>query len=343
MVMKYRARAPLRLGLAGGGTDVPPFCDEHGGYVLNSTISLYAHAILEPLDSGLIIFEAQDLQQSETFDSITNILDSEPLRLHKGVLARLISDFSLTRELSFKLTTYADAPPGSGLGTSSTMVVCIIQVFAEWLGLPLGEYEIAKLAYQIEREDLKLQGGKQDQYAATFGGFNFMEFSNSSVLVNPLRVKPKIIRELEQSIVLFYTGTSRDSATIISTQIESSNDHKSTTTKALLRIKDDAHDLKAALLLGDINRFAKIIDASWVQKKLLSNVVSNPKLDEIYNAVMSAGGVAGKISGAGGGGFFMFIVEAEQRPEIIRILNSFSGYVVPFNFEDSGSISWVST
>ena len=343
MVMKYRARTPLRLGLAGGGTDVPSFCDDYGGCVLNSTISLYANAILEPLDSGLIIFEAPDLQQSETFDSIENISDKDPLRLHKGVLARLISDFSVTKKLSFKLTTYADAPPGSGLGTSSTMVVCIIQVFAEWLGLPLGEYEIANLAYRIEREDLKLQGGKQDQYAATFGGFNFMEFSNSGTLVNPLRVKSKMIRELEQSIVLFYTGTSRDSASIISAQIESSSDRNSATTKALLKIKDDAKDLKAALLLGDINRFAKIIDASWVQKKLLSDVVSNPKLDGIYNAVMAAGGVAGKISGAGGGGFFMFMIEAERRPEVIRILHSFPGHVVPFTFEDTGSISWVST
>lgn len=341
MNTKYKARAPLRLGLGGGGSDVPPFSDMYGGCVLNGTISLFAYAILEPLSTGEVIFNAPDLECYEAFDSLGDIYDDEPLRLHKGVVARLRASNLIPDTASFRLTTYSDAPPGSGLGTSSTMVVCIIQVFAEWLGLPLGEYDIADLAYRVEREDLGLLGGKQDQYAAAFGGFNFIEFSDSRVLVNPLRVKPSIIRELEQATLLFYTGKSRESAAIIAEQIKESANPQSNSTQALHKIKESAIALKAALLVGDLECFAKIIGESWEQKKLLSPVVSTGPLNEIYEEVMRAGGVSGKISGAGGGGFFMFIVDPERRPEVIRTLSKFSGEVIPFNFEAAGSISWV--
>jgi D-glycero-alpha-D-manno-heptose-7-phosphate kinase len=208
--MIYRSKAPLRLGLAGGGTDVSPYSEMYGGAVLNATIDLYAYCTIEETTSGSIIINAPDLKLKKKYQSFRSLPINGTLDLHKGVYNRIMHDFRITRPLSFKLTTWCDAPPGSGLGSSSTIVVAILKAFAEWLNLPLGDYDMAHLAYQIERGDLGFRGGKQDQYAATFGGFNFIEFySDERVIVNPLRIKREIADELEVSMVLFYTGASR--------------------------------------------------------------------------------------------------------------------------------------
>lgn len=339
----YRSRAPLRLGLAGGGTDVSPFSETNGGLVLNATIDLYAHAILEPTDDDRVVFEASDLNSTIDVKSQPRLSDGGALRLHKGIYNRIVSQFNNGHPLSFKLTTYSDAPPGSGLGTSSTMVVSIIQVFCEWLGLSLGEYDIAQLAYQIEREDLGLAGGKQDQYAASFGGFNFIEFGPdiNRVLVNPLRVKDPIKFELAASTVLFYTGQSRDSAKIIQDQINNSSTNSITSLNALESLKSDAVAMKEYLLRGDLKAYADVLHSSWISKKQLASSVTNDYLDNIYSSALSSGAVAGKISGAGGGGFFMFIVPPSKRMGLVSCLNNFQGQVIPFNFTDIGSHSWV--
>jgi D-glycero-alpha-D-manno-heptose-7-phosphate kinase len=338
----FRARAPLRLGLAGGGTDVSPFSEEQGGFILNATIDLYAQAILEPLNDGRIVFAAVDREESVELGAVPLLHDVNPLRLHRGIYNRVVRQFNGGQPLSFKLTTFADAPAGSGLGTSSTMVVCIIQVFSEWLSLGLGEYEIAHLAYEIEREELKLAGGKQDQYAAAFGGFNFIEFGPGSdrVLVNPLRVKESVRNELEASTVLFYTGQSRESAKIIEQQIESTKTKSSPSVKALQALKQDAVSMKEAILRGDLMRYAHIMQQSWEAKKLLASSVSNPYLDAIYDEAIKAGALAGKISGAGGGGFFMFFVPTKKRMDLIRQLQKREGQVINFHFTEIGSQSW---
>lgn len=336
-----RARAPLRLGLAGGGTDVSPFSDEHGGFVLNATIDLYAQAILEPLDNGRIEIRAEDREEYVLLDAQPTLTDVDPLRLHRGIYNRVVKQFNGGRPLSFRLTTYADAPAGSGLGTSSTMVVCIIQAFSEWLRLGLGEYEIAHLAYEIERLELRLAGGKQDQYAAAFGGFNFIEFgADDKVLVNPLRVKEWVINELEASTVLYYTGQSRESARIIEQQIESSRTKTSASLDAMFALKKDAVAMKEAILRGDLATYARVLERSWQSKKRLANAVSNPALDRIYEAAIGAGALAGKISGAGGGGFFMFFVPPERRMSVLRCLSNFEGEVMNFHFTGLGAQSW---
>ncbi|MEM2507583.1 MAG: dehydrogenase, partial [Nitrososphaeria archaeon] len=218
--MIVRARAPLRLGLAGGGTDVSPYCDLYGGAVLNATISMYAYATIEPTDDNRIVLQSVDKRTTLEFSSLPELEIDGNLDLLKGVYNRIIKQFKL-QPLSFKLTTYVDAPAGSGLGTSSALVVAIVSAFAEWLGLPLGEYDVAHLAYEIERIDLGMSGGKQDQYAASFGGFNFMEFyANDKVIVNPLRIKRDVINELQFNLLLYYTGTSRLSSKIIEAQIQ---------------------------------------------------------------------------------------------------------------------------
>lgn len=338
----YRARAPLRLGLAGGGTDVSPFSEEQGGFVLNATIDLYAQAILEPRNDGRIIFAAEDREEAVNLESIPVLPDVDPLRLHRGIYNRIVRQFNGGKPLSFKLTTFADAPAGSGLGTSSTMVVCIIQAFSEWLGLGLGEYELAHLAYEIEREELKLAGGKQDQYAAAFGGFNFIEFGPGAdrVLVNPLRIKEWLLNELEASTVLFYTGQSRESAKIIEQQIERTKAKSSPSLTAMAALKQDAVSMKEAILRGDLARYAAILRQSWEAKKQLATSVSNPQLDSIYDDAIDAGALAGKISGAGGGGFFMFFVPPSRRMAVLRRLKQHPGEVMNFHFTSIGAQSW---
>ena len=211
--MIVRARAPLRLGLAGGGTDVSPYCDLHGGSVMNVTIDKYAYATIDASPDGLAHFIAQDAGACERIAPAEAIADAGPLQLAKGVYRRIVADHLDGRAPAIRVRTHSDAPPGSGLGSSSTMVVALVTAFAEYFGLALGEYEIAHLAYAIERNDLGLAGGKQDQYAAAFGGFNFMEFyAGDRVIVNPLRIKDWIRAELESSLVLCFTGVSRASA-----------------------------------------------------------------------------------------------------------------------------------
>ncbi len=339
----YRARAPLRLGLAGGGTDVSPFSEDEGGFVLNATVDLYAQAILEPRNDGRIIFAAEDREERVELEATSVLSDVDPLRLHRGIYNRIVRQFNSGIPLSFSLITFADAPAGSGLGTSSTMVVCIIQAFSEWLSLGLGEYEIAHLAYEIEREELMLAGGKQDQYAAAFGGFNFIEFGPGPdrVLVNPLRIKEWVRNELEASTVLFFTGQSRESAKIIEQQIESTKVKSSSSVAAMVELKQDAIAMKEAILRGDLSRYAKILYQSWETKKRLAASVSNPYLDAIYSEAIMAGAIAGKISGAGGGGFFMFFVPPNKRMSLIRQLQKREGQVINFHFTSIGSQSWV--
>ena len=337
-----RARAPLRLGLAGGGTDVSPFSDEHGGFVLNATIDLYAQAILEPRDDGKVVFCAEDLEQSVTLDASSAMADEEPLRLHRGIYRRIVREFNGGRPLSLKLTTFADAPAGSGLGTSSTMVVCMLQAYSEWLQLGFGEYDIAHLAFEIEREELGLAGGKQDQYAAAFGGFNFIEFGPSDrVLVNPLRMKEWVVNELEASTVLYYTGQSRESAHIIQQQIDNTKTRNTTSIDAMHALKADSLAMKEAILRGDLAGYAEILSRSWIAKKRTASKVSSPEIDETYLKAMAAGALAGKISGAGGGGFMMFFVPPAQRMRVIRELSRGPGHVMNFHFTPQGAQSWV--
>jgi len=339
--MIIRAKAPLRLGLAGGGTDLSPYCDEYGGYVLNATIDMYAYCTIEVTNSNKINFYAPDREESfssvaKEYLEINGFFD-----LHKGIYNKIVNRFNNGIPLSFNMTTYSDAPAGSGLGSSSTMVVAIIKAFVEWLSLPLGEYDIAKLAYEIERIDMGLSGGKQDQYAATFGGFNFIEFySNDRVIVNPLRIKNWIINELESSMVLYYTGISRESAKIIDEQSLKMKEHNKQSLDALHELKEDALIMKEAILKGDIIKFAKYLGKSWNAKKRTASAVSNRYLDVIYNTAIESGAYAGKVSGAGGGGFMMFIVDPVRRLKMIRELSGMDGKVINFHFDKNGTKGW---
>ncbi len=339
--MIYRSKAPLRIGLAGGGTDVSPYSDTYGGAILNATISLSANASIEILDTPTIIVEALDRKEEQRFDWATSIPIDGQLDLLKGVYNRIQKEYPFT-VTGLRLSTYVDAPAGSGLGTSSTLVVAVLGAFVEMLKLPLGDYDIAHLAYSIEREDLQLAGGKQDQYAATFGGVNFMEFyDNDKVIVNPLRIRPEYMHELGNNLVLYFTATSRESAAIIKEQVKNVNDKNEKSIDAMHQLKEQSKMMKEALLKGRLNEFGEILDFGFQQKRKMAHNISNSGIEAIYEAAKKAGATGGKISGAGGGGFMIFYCPGNSRYAVIETLKTFGGEVKNYSFTKYGLTTWV--
>lgn len=340
LTMIYRSKAPLRIGLAGGGTDVSPYSDLYGGAILNATISLFANATIEPLPQKQIILQALDRNEELQFEWSNQLPINGTLDLLKGVYNRLQQQYKIP-EQGFKLSTFVDAPAGSGLGSSSTLCVAIIGAFVEMLRLPLGEYDIAQLAYEIERKDLGMAGGKQDQYAATFGGVNYMEFyADNKVIVNPLRIKREYLFELENNLVLYFTATSRDSAEIIARQSKNVVDKKEKSIEAMHQLKLQSQRMKEALLTGRVHEIGEILDFGFQQKKQMAEGISTSLVDDIYNAAKKAGATGGKISGAGGGGFMTFYCPGNTKYAIFKTLSAFGGYVMPYQFVDHGLTSW---
>lgn len=338
--MIIRSKAPLRLGLAGGGTDVAPYSDLYGGAIMNATVNMHAYATIIPRNDGKIVINSFEDRKSFEFASFKSLKINGKLDLHKGVYNRVVKDF-VRKPLAFELTTFVDAPPGSGLGTSSTLVVTILGAFTEWLKLPLGEYDIARLAYEIERVDLAMAGGKQDQYAATFGGVNYMEFfKDDKVIVNPLRIRNTYLNELSYSLILFYTETSRLSSKIIEQQASNVLHNNVESIEAMHQLKHQAAMMKEALLKGDLDEIGRILDFGWHYKKLMAEDITNPQLDLIYETAKNAGASGGKISGAGGGGFMIFYCPDNTRTKVSQALEQLGGTVQRYEFTTMGLTTW---
>jgi len=340
--MIIRSKAPLRIGLAGGGTDVSPYSDMYGGAILNATIDLYAYASLEPLNNGKIEFCIDGKDSCITFDSQKQLEVVHPFELFIGVYNRLVKQFKL-EPLSFRLTSYIEAPQGSGLGTSSTIVVSLIGAFVEWLKLPLGKYDIAHLAYEIERVDLGMSGGRQDQYAATFGGINFMEFlANDKVIVNPLQLKDEILYELEFNLLLYFTATQRLSATIINEQVKNVKENNEKSVEAMHHLKEQAQQMKDSLLRGELSKIGEVLHFGWTNKKQIANSISNELIDKVYTTALNNGATGGKISGAGGGGFMFFYCPAVTKMKVAQAIENLGGKIQPFKFTREGLTTWTS-
>ena len=337
--MIVRSKTPLRLGLAGGGTDVSPYSDLYGGAILNATISLYAYTTIEPTDDGQVEFLAPDKGLREVYKDAMEVDTDGYFILHKGVYNRIVKQF-VHKPLSLRISSFVDAPAGSGLGTSSTLVVSILGAYVEWLKLPLGEYDIARLAYEIERVDLGLAGGKQDQYAATFGGFNYMEFIGDNVIVNPLRVRQRYIDELNHNLLLYYTDTSHVSADIIREQQQNVKQNRTSSIESMHRLKEQAQQMKEALLKGRVESIGEILNFGWQHKKQMAQSVSNPRIDAIYDAALAAGATGGKISGAGGGGFMFFYCPGLTRFAVRQALAAFGGETKRYEFTSEGLMTW---
>ena len=338
--MIYRSKAPLRIGLAGGGTDVSPYSDLYGGAILNITISKSAHANIEMIDGNEIIIVANDRNESQYFDISNHLPINGMLDLTKGVYNRIQKDYPFT-PCAMRISTFVDAPAGSGLGTSSTLVVAILGAFVEMLKLPLGDYDIAHYAYDIERIDLKLSGGKQDQYAATFGGVNYMEFyQNDNVIVNPLRIRSQYLHELENNLLLYYTDTSRESAKIIDEQTKNVQNKNEKSIEAMHKLKEQAQQMKEAFLKGNLNEIGNILDYGFEQKRLMAHNISNNEIENLYKIAKDAGATGGKISGAGGGGFMIFYCPANTRYQVMKALENSNGAFHDYTFVKHGLQTW---
>ncbi len=328
----YRARAPLRIGLAGGGTDVDPYASKKGGLVLNTTIDKYAYCTVVPREGNNMSVVSLDYGNYEA------CLDGGPLPYdgNMDLIKAVTNHFNITE--GFDMFIHSDAPPGSGLGGSSTVIVSIITAIAAWKGIELDNYEKSNLAYVLEREKIGLKGGKQDQYAASFGGFNLMEFTGNGTKVVPMDINRDVINELQYCSLLCYTGDTRESAGIIESQVkgfkEGSNEDALDETKRL------AMDMAKALEGGSIREVGEALNEGWVQKKMFSSKVSNERIDGMYNAAMASGAIGGKVSGAGGGGFMYFICEYDKRHKVANELIKRGARTTNFMFEANGAISW---
>jgi D-glycero-alpha-D-manno-heptose-7-phosphate kinase len=332
-----RSKAPLRISFSGGGTDVSPYVEEYGGVVLSTTIDKYAYGTLRTeYGSGITV-------RSLDYDVVAKYRTHEPL-IYDGKLdlvKAVINRFHGPHVQDLEFFLHSDAPPGSGLGSSSTVVVALIGLFQRWLHLPLTHYDIARLAYEIERKDLGIQGGMQDQYAAVFGGFNFIEFTRSAVIVNPLRIDREVLNELNYSLLLCYTGKTRLSARILETQIDAYTRHSADVLEATHQIKEVTVCLKNALLQGRLNDFGALLHDAWEYKKKLAHQITDPQIDEMYDAARQQGALGGKILGAGGGGYMLLYCPFDRKHIVARKMEELGGQIVEFGFDDGGLQTWV--
>lgn len=336
----YRARAPLRISFAGGGTDVSPYAEQRGGIALNATVDKYAYATLRVTSEQAITIKSLDYHTIAKFDLDNPLVYDGQLDLVKAAIRRLTGEQNRELGSGFDLFLHTDAPPGSGLGSSSAVVVAIIGVFNQWLRLPLTNYDIAALAYQIERVDLGIRGGRQDQYAAAFGGFNLMEFYGDRVIVNPLRIPGDVLNELHYSLMLFYTGGTRYSANIIERQTQGFLQGQENVVAAMDELKRLATEAKNALLQGRLEDFGDLLHQAWMSKKEMAETISNPRIEEMYAEARRLGALGGKISGAGGGGYMFLYCPFQSQADISQRLEDLGALRVDFSFERNGLQSW---
>ena len=335
----FMAKSPFRIGIGGGGTDLDTYCNKYTGYILNATISRYAFCKILLTNNQKIIFKSKDLNQEIAINSDIKLKLDGKMDLYKATYNRIVKDF-IKKPLSFELETFSEIPQQSGLGGSSTIVVTMIKAFDTCLKLNLSKNEIAKLAFEIEREDVGIIGGAQDQYTASYGGINFMKFSNNKkVEVEKVILDKKIINDLTNSIILFYTNIPRKNNQI--EEEKKSIISKKESLEAMHRLKKNALKLKNFLEQGDINSLGLLLDESWKNKKSISSLVSNNKIDYIYSECLKKGALGGKISGAGGGGFMFLVVKPSMKKKIVNLINSKFGVVYDFNFEFNGSTGWI--
>jgi len=330
--MIIRSVAPLRVSFAGGGTDIAEYSQEYGGAVINSTINWYAHTHLAPAKDGIRLisldFGTDENLEHLAYDGKNDLVKATLNKLAETKLGA-----------GMELLLHTDAPPGSGLGSSSAVVVSLIGALNNWLSKFMSEYEVAEIAYEIERKELGIKGGYQDQFSSVFGGFNYIEFlKDGKVIVNPLRISQDNIKELECHLLLCYTGGTRLSANIIKRQVEDFKEGKNV--EVLHEQKKMALDMKNCLLKGDFDEFGKLLDVAWQTKKQMASGITNKRIDDLYEAARTRGAVGGKILGAGGGGYLLLYCNYRNRHEVAKAMHSMGAESKPFSFVKDGLTVW---
>lgn len=334
--MLIRAKAPLRLSFGGGGTDVSPFPETEGGSVLSATINRYAYGTLRTRDDDRIVLRSLDFGVTVSYSLDDKVAYDGKLDLVKAAIEHI----GMPPSQGFDLFLHTDAPPGSGLGSSSALMVALVALLDDWHGLSLTDYQIAELAVRIERKELAIPGGLQDQYAATFGGFNFIEFLPDRVIVNPLRVSPAVQNELQYNLLLAFTGKSRMSDKIIEDQVGRYVEKKQGSVEALRQLKRISVDMKNCIVGGELEHFGPLLHEQWQQKKQLSSRISTPEIDALYAAALAAGATGGKVTGAGGGGFFIFYCPRESKHEVAKRAVELGCTIADIGFEPTGVQTW---
>jgi len=328
-----RSRAPLRISFCGGGTDVPPFPERFGGCVLSSTIDKYAYVSIRRYAEQQIRVFSEDTGVEATFDAHGGEALTGKLDLAQAIFRRF-------RATAVDCFMHNDAPPGSGLGSSSAMIVALITALARDRGAQLTPYQVAELAYAVEREDLGIVGGLQDQYASAFGGFNFIEFGADGALVTPLRIREDAIAELHYHLILCFTGKTRLSSNIVAEQTARVIASDRAIVENLRRSKELTIAMKRGLLKGRLLEFGDLLDQAWALKRTLAANVTNAAIDELYAAAKSAGALGGKILGAGGGGYLLLFAPFNRRARVRERLEALGGRVIDFQFDRQGARSW---
>lgn len=326
-----RSRAPLRISFAGGGTDIKNYFEEHEGVVISSTIGQYAYTTLLPRNDMGINIKEEDF-------GIDYSISTTDLSEDKGsdFFNAIIKHFSPKQ--GFDLLTHSDTKYGSGLGSSSAMMVSLVGAFNRWLNLQMNEYEVADTAYKIEREDLRISGGMQDQYAASFGGFNFIEFKKDKVVVNRMKLKRSVIFDLQFRMIMVNLGSSRFSGNIIDNQIEKlSNEEILEHYDHLKRI---AVHIKEALFMERLDDIGPLLREEWQHKQQLSSQISNKEIEKFFNLAEDSGALGYKLLGAGGGGYALLFTDERRRHSLIKSLNKQNFQVSNIEFIPTGLETW---
>jgi D-glycero-alpha-D-manno-heptose-7-phosphate kinase len=325
-------RTPVRISFAGGGTDIPSYYEQHGGLVLSASIDKYIYTVLTEREDGCIQIISSDLKALETCDQIEQMeFEGTDLEIPFAVLKHFGCHAGLNLFLA------SEVPPGTGLGSSAAVCVNVLKTLSVYLGRDLSEQELAENAFRIARQMLKRPVGKQDEYAAAFGGLNVLKFTADGVEVEPLRLPQELLMDLEQSLMLFFTGSSRDSSEILATQEQSIRRHDPGVVDSLTSLKELVPEMQEAILSGNFDVVGRLLDQSWRIKKRVSGKISNAKIDQIYEAALARGALGGKIAGAGGGGFLLLLCEPEKQEDVRAGLRDFGLKEMRFHCDLGGT------
>lgn len=315
---------------------MPPYSERYGGVVLSTTIDKYAYCTVTRNPKSGYSLRSADQELLEIYPNLRSLKYNGKLDLGKAVIKTVRGPGSRSLEMSL----LSEAPPGSGLGSSSALMVSAIRAVSDFLNMHKSSYSIAELAFELERNELGIKGGYQDQFASTFGGFNFMEFGSGGVKITPLRLKNEILQELLLSLVLIDTGRSRLSSNILSRQINSYLREDALVMENLAAMKQLTVEMKTSLLQGDIAGLAELVGKEWVCKKRLDKMITNSQIDTIYKNSLKRGAMGGKVLGAGDGGHMLFFVDFKKKRELTKYLASIGNVPISFNFDDRGVCGW---
>jgi D-glycero-alpha-D-manno-heptose-7-phosphate kinase len=332
--MTIIARAPLRIGIAGGGTDLPDYAERFGGIVISTSINRYVYTILSPAPDDTLQITAAD--SNSVLSRRDHLFDSALFWGDDYRLPIAIADHFGLRG-GRRVFLASEVPPGTGLGSSSASAVSMITALAADTCQPMSRQEVADLACRIEIEGLGMPIGRQDQFASAFGGLNIIEFERDSTTVTPVCLPPSTVRELEDRILLFFTGKRRRSTDILTAQREATRRESSAALDALHDIKALTYDMIEQIQAGRLDELGKLFDVSWRRKQALAAGVSNADIDFWYSEALDAGAMGGKITGAGGGGFMMLYVDPERRQQVIRRMSELGLVWVDVGFDVEGA------